>query len=190
MLQSKTEIRKAYLKKRRSLTHEVKKEQSIKICDCLKQTKAFRNARQILLYASTYDEVDTKLIFKLCTESGKTVFYPKVIGPGEMLFYEVTSIKQLKPGYQKIMEPAGDTPEYVNLPEDILVMPGVVFDRFGNRFGYGGGFYDRFLAAHPDIYKLALAFNEQIYQEGILPTEEFDEKVDAVISAEGVNEYE
>ena len=61
----------------------------------------------------------------------------------------------------------------------IMLVPGVAFDLNNNRTGYGGGFYDRYLSNHT-VYKIALCFKEQIFE--VLPTEDFDIKMDEIIT--------
>ena len=85
---------------------------------------------------------------------------PKTENP-EMAFYRITSLEELRKGYKGIPEPSGDTREYLYTPElaerTLMLMPGVAFDRFRNRIGYGKGFYDRFLADKPDLQLRTIA---------------------------------
>lgn len=64
---------------------------------------------------------------------------------------------------------------------DIVIVPGLCFDKFRNRLGYGGGFYDRFLIKTKAV-KLAVCFDEQIIESGSLPVNENDVKADAIIT--------
>ena len=88
-------------------------------------------------------------------------------------------------GYRGIPEPAGDTEQYVfSEPEadrTFVLLPGVAFDRQGNRMGYGKGFYDRFLAEYPALIKrtLAIGFACQLVEQ--IPTEEYDIKPNSIL---------
>ena len=79
-------------------------------------------------------------------------------------------------------EPIGE--EYIG-KIDLIITPGVAFDRNKNRVGFGGGYYDRFFLKHPESKKIAIAFEEQIIEEGI-EIDEFDMKVDNIITEKGV----
>lgn len=126
----------------------------------------------------------------------------------EMEFYRITAWEELKAGYQGIPEPEA-LPErafsvwFAKTEKEArahterlhlrMLLPGAVFDRSGNRIGYGGGFYDRWLAKWEHIHtgrgdtavleKIGLAYGIQIVEA--LPTETFDRRVDDVITEEG-----
>jgi 5-formyltetrahydrofolate cyclo-ligase len=110
---------------------------------------------------------------------GKQVAVPKVFGE-EMKFLYITDFSRVEKGYAGIPEPMGDEP--VAHDETALVlMPGLAFDPEGHRIGYGGGFYDRFLAKEPGHPTLALCYAFQMLPK--LETEEFDIPVDCVLWA-------
>lgn len=85
---------------------------------------------------------------------------PKTESP-QMAFYRITSLEELREGYRGIPEPSGETQEYIYTPElaerTLMLMPGVAFDRFRNRIGYGKGFYDRYLADKPGLQLRTIA---------------------------------
>ena len=83
-------------------------------------------------------------------------------------------------GYCNIPEPTGAEPE-ADDPTALVLMPGLAFDSQGHRIGYGGGFYDKFLAAEPNHPTLALCYDFQMVEN--LETEEFDVPVDCVLWA-------
>lgn len=82
-------------------------------------------------------------------------------GSPQMAFYRITSLEELRKGYRGIPEPSGETQEYIYTPElaerTLMLMPGVAFDRFRNRIGYGKGFYDRYLADKPGLQLRTIA---------------------------------
>ncbi len=112
-------------------------------------------------------------------DEGKRVAVPKVYGD-DMKFIYLDDLTQVAKGYAGIPEPIADAP--VAQDETALVlMPGLAFDRQGHRIGYGGGFYDKFLAREPHHPTLALCYDFQVQEA--LQTEEFDIPVDTVIWA-------
>ena len=84
-------------------------------------------------------------------------------------------------GAYSIPEPVGDAPEAAD-ETALILMPGLAFDPAGHRCGYGGGFYDKYLAAHKNHPTIALCYGFQMYDH--LDVDEFDIPVDAVIAAE------
>ena len=104
---------------------------------------------------------------------------PKVYGD-HMKFICLTDLTAVEKGYSNIPEPIADGPEAED-PQALVLMPGLAFDPAGHRIGYGGGFYDKFLAAEPQHPTVALCYDFQVLPQ--LQTEEFDIPVDLVIWA-------
>lgn len=148
---------------------------------------SFKKAETVLVYASYKSEVNTDDIVKKALLDGKKVGFPKceiIDGVPVINFYEVTNLCQLTEGYKGILEP---DLEYYNLKEidyvaDLCIVPGVSFDKKGNRMGYGKGFYDRFLSKNMSRLNIALAFELQIVEK--IPTNEFDIAMDMIITEE------
>ena len=92
----------------------------------------------------------------------------------------ITDMTQVEKGYAGIPEPVADEP-VADDPHALVLMPGLAFDPEGHRIGYGGGFYDKFLAAEPEHPTLALCYDFQMLPK--LETEEFDIPVDCVLWA-------
>lgn len=142
----------------------------------IRESRRYKEAETVLSYASFRSEVSTDQINEWILQDGKRLYLPRTYADRkEMIYYRVTELSSLKPGYQGICEPAQKDPW---LPAEgqvegpvLMLMPGAAFDRYGSRIGYGGGYYDRFL----DIYggwithKVMLAFAGQqlpkIYRE-------------------------
>jgi 5-formyltetrahydrofolate cyclo-ligase len=111
---------------------------------------------------------------------GKTAAAPKVCGR-RMDFYEIRSFDEVSPGFRGIPEPTATDDKSPFCPENALViMPGAVFDRQRHRIGYGGGYYDRFLSEHPDMTKLAAAFDFQVLDQ--IPVHEYDISADLIVT--------
>ncbi len=110
---------------------------------------------------------------------GKRVAVPKVYGD-DMKFIYMTDLTQVSKGYAGIPEPVADEP-VADDPHALVLMPGMAFTKDGCRMGYGGGFYDKFLAREPQHPTLALCYDFQIVDT--IPTEDYDIPVDCVLFA-------
>lgn len=150
------------------------------LCRKFLQSAAYRQAKTLYGYLPYNQEVRILPILEQALADGKQVAVPKVYGD-EMKFICLEDLTQVGPGYAGIPEPLADGP----VAEDesaLVLMPGLAFDPQGHRIGYGGGFYDRFLANEPDHPTLALCYGFQMVNH--LETEEFDIPVDQVLWAD------
>ncbi len=96
-----------------------------------------------------------------------------------MSFYLVESEKELVRGAFGILEPTGES-ERAPGDDGLVIIPGIAFDKHYNRIGYGKGYYDRYLSAHPNLFKLALAFDIQLVDK--IPAEECDCRMDMIFT--------
>ena len=161
---------------------------SRKIIAALKKNPAFITARRISVYVSFRSEVRTvSLIKELIAAEKKTVYLPRVVPPRkELAMVRIKdSTKDLAPGIWGILEPLGDLPPLKNSRDlDLVIVPGLAFDKTGNRLGYGGGYYDRFLKKLEKVPKIGLAYSFQMINR--LPTSRTDIKMDYVITDQRV----
>lgn len=158
----KKEIRRYVFAQRKTLTAEALQKNSDEICRKILHLPEFRDAECIYTYMDYNGEVCMRTLIEEAWRLGKRVAAPKVNGE-TMDYYYISSYEDLKPGYFQIPEP-----EAVNPAEDetaLLIVPGVGFDSERNRCGYGKGFYDRYLSAHPHHVTVAAAFEFQIVDE-------------------------
>ena len=139
----------------------------------------YQNARAIYGYLSYNEEVRTLPVLLQAQKDGKRVAVPKVFGD-TMKFLWLDDLTAIAPGYCQIPEPVADSPE-ADDETALVLMPGLAFDPDGHRLGYGGGFYDRFLAEQPQHPTLALCYDFQMFDH--LDTDAHDIPVDAVIWA-------
>jgi 5-formyltetrahydrofolate cyclo-ligase len=140
----------------------------------------FASARTVALYSSLPDEVPTSGM--LARWRGlKRLVLPVVLADGEMIFREYTGAENLASGALGTLEPVlGATVPSSEI--DLMIVPGVAFDRNGHRLGRGGGFYDRYLS-HPaatHIYKVGLCPSGALVSK--VPTEPHDVAMDVVIT--------
>lgn len=140
---------------------------SIRVGEKLRRLEAYRKAENVLVYASIGSELSTEDIIQMAFTDGKKVFCPKV-EEKQMNFYRITSVKELYPGCMGIPEPEGNKEVYAASKNSIVVAPGSAFDRSGHRIGYGGGYYDRWLAQFSDgerPYCAGVCFSCQLTEE-------------------------
>ena len=173
----KKQLRSIIREKKRAMTPEEIREKSRILMEKLLKTQLYQNAGTIYGYLSYNQEVQTLPILAKALEEGKRVAVPKVYGE-EMRFLYLEDLSQVAPGYGGIPEPIADSPVAVD-PHALVLMPGLAFDREGHRIGYGGGFYDRFLAKEPEHPTVALCYEFQMVEN--LPVESFDVPVDLVL---------
>ncbi|MBO4946732.1 MAG: glutamate-5-semialdehyde dehydrogenase [Lachnospiraceae bacterium] len=134
-------------------------------------------AKTVCVYMPTGNEIDTTEIIRYCKENGKRLAAPRVNGD-TMEFYYFTDETDMEQGAYDIWEPTGT--EAVEDDESLVIMPGVAFDLSCNRIGYGKGYYDRYLSAHPRMKKVALAYDFQIV--GRIKREVHDVRPDMVVT--------
>ena len=181
-METKKQIRKEILMVRDALAPDWHQKMSAAICKRLSGLPAYGKARQILFFVPYGSEVDIMPLMQVCMEEGRDVFCPLVTGE-EMEFYRVDDISQLTEGYKGIREPL-PAPERKFIPtdNDFMILPGTVFDREGNRIGYGKGFYDRFLSGGFCGAMAAPAFSVQIVENGRIPVENTDIKINCIVT--------
>lgn len=176
---NKQELRRSIREKKRAMTPEEIELRSARLGELFAQSEAYRNAKTIYGYLPYNQEVRTVPMLERALRDGKRVAVPKVYGE-EMRFLYIEDFTQVAKGYAGIPEPIADEP--VAHDETALVlMPGLAFDPQGHRIGYGGGFYDKFLAQEPNHPTVALCYAFQVLPH--LETEEFDIPVDLVLWA-------
>lgn len=108
--------------------------------------------------------------------------FPRCLREHRMVFHEVrTPEHDMQPGAMGIPAPAAYTPVVEPSDIDLLIVPGVAFTRDGQRLGYGGGYYDRFIPLCSRARVIAVAFDEQIVPA--IPTESHDLIIPGIITA-------
>ena len=175
----KTVLRREIREKKCAMTEQEIVLRSEKLGALFAASKAYQNAKTIYGYLPYNQEVRTVPMLEQALKDGKRVAVPKVYGD-TMRFIYIDDLSGVAKGYAGIPEPIADGP----VAEDetaLVLMPGLAFTKNGDRMGYGGGFYDRFLAQEPNHPTLALCYDFQMVEN--LPTEEYDIPVDIVLWA-------
>jgi 5-formyltetrahydrofolate cyclo-ligase len=206
---SKEAARRAVKEALRRLGQTEMAEESAQVAHHLRSTGLVAAAKTLCIYVhcAKLREVDTSAVLAealAAQEDGRSsVFVPRVQdSDSNMHFLRITSFDELEavPPFG-ILEPYPQTADGkarqdvadVDSPVDLVVMPGLAFDRTGRRLGRGGGYYDKFLAGcwerasargwHPPLLA-ALAYRSQIIEH--IPMEDHDKPIDILITADGV----
>ena len=179
---TKAEIREQIAKRKKTLTAQHLKTLSVAIVEKLQTLESFRAARTIGAYMPLADEVDTTSLFRALE---KTFFIPavdKVSGSYRM----ARLTPELKKGRFGILEPV--VPVFATEDAlDLILVPGVAFDRAGRRIGRGGGFYDRLLPQYR-AGRVGLCFDFQCLED--IPTEQHDIQMNWLVTETRILKFE
>lgn len=171
---------------------ENKDELSKQICAKFMALQDYAAAKTVMFYIDVRSEVRTRHNLPDALASGKRIIVPWCNEAGELELFHLANMDELSIGMYKILEPK---PELRKLPEkivgpkdlDIVMVPGVAFDRRGARMGHGKGYYDKLLQhARPECPLIALAFECQFFPE--IPTAKHDIFMDKIITEAAVYE--
>lgn len=179
------QLRKTILANRNKLSPKEIDTKSTAIQERLLSLEQLRDRQNIFVYVSFRSEVATLSLIDALINMGKKVIVPITRVREKRLdaIHINNRITDLEPGYCDIPEPKEEFCKmHEVLPEEIetILLPGSVFDERGGRFGYGGGYYDRFLAKVPKAARIGLAFDLQIVEKA--PLQEHDEILDMVVT--------
>ena len=181
-------IRQKILEKRSKLSINEILERSKTIANILFNSNQYNNSNFIFSFISFKDEVNTHEIIKNSIVNGKRIGVPVTVPKNrEMLVSELIDFdKELELGYYNILTPKKEYTRIVS-PElvDLVLVPGVAFDKRGYRVGYGGGYYDRFLNKwKKGVIKIGLCYDLQLLSQ--VPTDSYDIPVDYIITEKGL----
>ena len=175
----KKELRRQIREQKRAMSEEEIVAASERLGELFLNCPQYKDAKTIYGYLPYNQEVRTVPMLEQAMKDGKRVAVPKCYGE-EMRFIYMEDLSKVEKGYANIPEPVADEPVAQD-PTALVLMPGMAFTRDGKRMGYGGGFYDKFLAAEPDHPTVALCYAFQMVED--LPTEDYDIPVDCVLWA-------
>lgn len=175
---NKDAIRRQMREKRLLMSEEEVRKASISCVSQLLSLTEYQEAKTILVYASTRNEVDTTPIIEDALAANKVVGMPVSFEEGEMEFYSVFELADLRPGRFGILEPPTDI--LVDPEDALLLVPAVAYDRRKNRIGHGGGYYDRYMQRYPQFYKIGLAYEYQVVDA--FEPDSYDQPVDLIIT--------
>ncbi|MCR5278817.1 MAG: 5-formyltetrahydrofolate cyclo-ligase [Lachnospiraceae bacterium] len=184
----KSSIRSELRAKREALAPKLWQDYSNQIQKTILQSRIYRECDILMAYADINNEVGTLTLCEDALIAGKEVYFPKVLenfNEARMEFYRVNNTNELTPGFQSICEPLGEVTRAFdyNKSKDckiLMVVPGIAFDREGNRLGYGKGYYDNFLRNKEKIMKVGICFSMQVLDS--VPYTKNDLKVNYIVS--------
>lgn len=169
---------------------ENKDELSRRIVGAFMSLPEYAVAETVMFYIDVRSEVRTRHDLEPALQSGKTIVIPWCNTEGELELFRLDSMDELEVGMYKILEP---TSELRSMPEkqvnveslDLIMVPGVGFDRRGGRMGHGKGYYDKLLQhARRNTPLIALAFECQVFDE--IPVADHDIYMDKLITEDHV----
>jgi 5-formyltetrahydrofolate cyclo-ligase len=175
----KQSLRRQIREQKRAMTSQQIDIASQKLGELFASSRFYQEAKTIYGYLPYNQEVRTVPMLQRALAEGKRVAVPKCYGD-EMRFIYMDDLSKVESGYCGIPEPIEDGP-IADDPTALVLMPGLAFTKAGDRMGYGGGFYDKFLASEPEHPTLALCYEFQMVED--IPTEEYDIPVDCVLWA-------
>ncbi len=183
-MSTKKEIRKSIIEKRDKLSVSEKNSFDEKIYTKVKNLTAYKEAKVIFTFISFGSEVDTLRLIDDALREGKTVAVPWINKEKKLMEAKIIKdLEDMHPGLYGILEPSPEAEALKYQDIDIIITPGVAFDNLGGRIGYGGGYYDKFLAeVKGRVPKIALSYELQRVEK--LPLEPFDMKITALITEE------
>ena len=158
--EQKNALREKYKQIRKEMPADMKKVRDEKILYKLTSLPVYKNCETVLTYVSTPIEVDTRMLIEKALSDGKKVAVPKCIkGTRDMEFYLINSFDDLEEGSFSVLEPVPEKcVPLKKINKAICIVPALAYDRYGYRLGYGKGYYDRFLSAHKNVFKIGFGY--------------------------------
>lgn len=176
---TKEEVRKIVKGYRQALSNDDAALRSISILNKLFETEQYKQAECVYCYIDFRNEVKTMPLVRKALKDGKRVAAPRISDDDVMEFYYIHGHDELEEGSFGIMEPSMSC-EQASETDALMIMPGMAFDKENHRIGFGGGYYDRYLERENTHFKIALAYQFQIFEQ--VPYEPHDICPDMVIS--------
>ena len=178
----KNRIREAALAQRDALAPAARTAASLAILEKVCALPQYAKAKVVLTYIGFGSEIDTQSFFARIIADGKIAVLPQVNRQTQSLdLYSARGMAELRRSKWGILEPAAVAPAVSIDDVDFVLMPGVAFDRTGNRLGYGRGYYDKLISrANPALARVAAAFSCQLVDK--VPVDSHDQKVHSIIT--------
>lgn len=176
---NKQELRKKLLAQRAATPLSERKRIDRKILESVKKHPRFRDAKTIFVYYSVGEEIDTRCLIAEALAQGKRVCVPKCLPGRRMEPRYITSENDLTEQTYGIPEPGSQCPAASPKELDLCIVPALACAPNGVRLGYGGGYYDRFLA-QTDAFCMELCAHCRLLGE--LPAEEHDIPCDCIVT--------
>ena len=178
----KKRIREEIIQKRNDLSSKIKKEYDELILKKLIESDIYNKSKKIFTYVSFSSEIDTIKFIKYALNDNKEVYVPKTDKTKkEMVAIRINSLENMDVDNWGILEPKSVDKNKIGKNFDLILIPGLAFDRKGNRIGYGGGYYDKYLSQiKEENNKIVLAYDFQVVDS--IKNEAHDIKVNYIIT--------
>lgn len=181
LAENKKALRASIKQKRRALSIEYRQQASRKMQAELTRLPCYQAAEYIMLYMAMQDEVQLDELIAMVLKDGKKAVIPLVTGAGLMEAVELSDMADLVPDKYGIKTVSEEKRRLIAPDKiDLIIVPGVAFDKAGHRLGMGGGFYDRFMLRASRAVRAALAYDCQLLVS--VPAEVHDLTVDYIIT--------
>lgn len=180
----KGDLRKCMKEKRAALSEEEALQKNQAIHSKLLASSVLEEAEKILVYLSFDHEIDTRPLIDRWLEEKRQVYVPVMEAETRSIFpvriFE--GYRNLPKNNYGIQEPSLDEASVLDVGQlDLVIVPGLAFDKLGNRLGYGGGYYDRFIPKLSETAKtVALCYGFQLVEE--VPVDPFDQKIQLILT--------
>ena len=185
MISQKEKLRLKYKRLREKIPAAAKKSASRRIARKFFLLPEVRKAKTIGIYIAKGPEAGTLSILRKLLTLKKKAAAPKVGPKHQLNFYQIRGLKDCKKGAFEILEPKSRCPLVSPKDLDLILVPGIVFDREGYRLGYGKGFYDRFLKKNSSLLSIGLSY-ERTYVPKV-PHDRKDVPVSIVLTDKAVH---
>jgi 5-formyltetrahydrofolate cyclo-ligase len=185
----KRAVRERALAARDELSQGSRAEKSARITETLLAHPFCDHGAAVMAYASIQSEFDTRALIETALAAGRVVALPRIVAPRVMIAVQITDPgRDLEPGRFGIPTPVDGLETIPPSAFGCVLVPGSAFDLLGRRLGYGGGFYDTFLAqTAADCPYVAAAFEAQLVDE--VPVEPHDCTMDLLVTESRVVEF-
>ena len=179
----KSHLRKQAKAIRRQLPASAHEARSSAILTRLDALEVYRNAESVAGFISIRTEVRTGPWLQALLDAGKRLALPRIdFDTGELQLHWATCLEGLVPNRYDIPEPPDTWPRVAANDLSVVLVPGLAVDERGHRIGYGAGYYDRLLQAHPDSTRIFVGYDFQRVAE--VPNTPDDEPMDWVVTDE------
>lgn len=180
MTDTKRALRRAFLARLQELDRTTRARENRQLASQLSDYQPWLQAKTVALTMSQSFEVDTNQIILAARAQGKVVAVPRTLPQRQMEFVAVGDETEYREAHFGVLEPVNGRVLTKN-ELDLIVVPGLAFTREGLRLGFGGGYYDRYLADYHGV-TVALALATQLAEAGAWPVDDFDVTIGRVLT--------
>ncbi len=179
----KSQVRNDILTKRNALSPEAVSDAELKILDRLRHWPIYIEAENVMTYVDFKNEIRTRCIMEDLLSNGKKLIVPLTKkNSTDIIPVQISSFKELKAGQFGLTEPSKESREFNSELLDLILIPGIAFDVYGNRIGFGKGYYDHFLSQIDKKVPFAsLAYDFQVLNY-VIPHDKHDVPMDFIIT--------